>query len=126
MWRYIYRELASLGQLVLVAPEGEGLGDVSAGPGKLYGKLLDCTRVLGSSLWCPDPSRGVASPLQGVNVTPVTDDDLPGSQPRHQTAPALLVLAAHLDKLECVGTWAECGARGRVWDLNDNNVKIQG
>ena len=46
MWRNIYRELASLGQLVLVAPEGECLRDVRPRPGELHPQLVHRVRVL--------------------------------------------------------------------------------
>ena len=39
-----YRELAALGQTVLVAPEGEGLRDVGPGPAELDGQLLNRSR----------------------------------------------------------------------------------
>ena len=39
-----YRELAALGQTVLVAPEGEGLRDVGPGPAELDCQLLNRSR----------------------------------------------------------------------------------
>ena len=64
-----------------MTPEGECLCDVSPGPGELYPQLVHGVRVLGRGLWGPHPGRGVASPLQGKDVAPVTQNPLASRQP---------------------------------------------
>ena len=79
-----YRELASLGQLVLVAPEGEGLRHVCPRPGELHPQLVHGLGVLRRGLGGPHARRGVAAPLQREDVAAVPEDDLARGQPRQQ------------------------------------------
>ena len=96
-----YRELAALGQLVLVAPEGEGLRDVCPRPGELHPQLVNRVRVLRRGLGrehlhqseasmrsrdprqpiTAHPGRGVAAALQREDVAAVAQDHLASSQP---------------------------------------------
>merc|ERR1719209_1870452 len=78
------RKLAAFGKGIIMSPEGERLGDISASSCKLNSELLNCLWVFCSSFWCPGSSCGVATLLQGHDVRPISQNHLPTCQTANQ------------------------------------------
>ena len=81
----IHRERASLGQFVLMAPEGECLRDVTSSSSKLYPQLLHSFWMFCSGFWSPHSSCGVSSSLQCVNITSISNNDFSCTKSLQQT-----------------------------------------